>query len=73
MENLEKFIEEKNQSNQPRTVDFMTFYKTKKRVLDLEETLRDIRGIAERNQYGNPEIGFRLIKEKVNEILKGGK
>lgn len=39
------------------------------RLKILENTLKEIKGITERNQYGNSEISFRLIQEKINEVL----
>ena len=35
----------------------------------LEQTLQEIKLLTERNQYGNPEIAFKIIKEKINEVL----
>lgn len=39
------------------------------RLKILENTLEEIKGITERNQYGKSEIAFRLIQEKINEVL----
>ena len=40
-----------------------------KRINLLELTLQEIKLLTERNQYGNPEIAFKIIKEKINEVL----
>ena len=40
-----------------------------KRINLLEHTLQEIKGITERNQYGNPEIAFKIIKQKIKEVL----
>lgn len=39
------------------------------RINLLELTLQEIKLLTERNQYGNPEIAFKIIKEKINEVL----
>ena len=60
----EKRKEIKIENNQKSCIDIAI-----RRINLLEQTLNEIKGIAERNQYGNPEIAFKLIKEKIKEVL----
>lgn len=39
------------------------------RIKLLENTLESIKAITERNQYGNSRVAFKLIQEKINEVL----
>lgn len=61
------FLKEKEtetENNQKTCIDIAI-----KRIKLLEQTLNEIKGITERNQYNNPEIAFKLIREKINEVL----
>ena len=39
------------------------------RINLLELTLQEIKLLTEIHQYGNTEINFKIIKEKINEML----
>lgn len=61
------FLKEKEtetESNQKTCTDIAM-----SRINLLELTLQEIKFLTERNQYGNPEIAFKIIKEKINEVL----
>lgn len=62
------FLKEKEtetENNQKTCTDIVMI----SRINLLEITLKEIKFLTERNQYGNPEIVFKIIKEKINEVL----
>lgn len=59
------FLKEKETENNQKTCTGIMIT----RMNLLEQTLQEIKLLTERNQYGNPEIAFKIIKEKINEVL----
>ena len=47
----------------------MALEKCNQRVEELSNTLKEIMGITERNQYNNSQVAIRLIQEKIKEVL----
>lgn len=66
--NKEKFTQDMLQTN-TIMIDYTILCNMQQRIDDLEKTLKNIREVTERNQYGRPEIALKLIQEKVNKVL----
>lgn len=58
------------QNNQKACLDIVTTLNIMTtRINLLEQTLKEINEITERNQYGKPEVAFKLIQQKIKEVL----
>ena len=63
-----EFISEKSKKQDISVTDYMIF-KMQQRIDSLEEVLKDIKNLTERNQYGQPEVIIKIIISKIKEIL----
>lgn len=73
MKKQEKYIlKEKENQEINEIIAYMNTYinKTDMQINKLINILKEIKKIAERNQYGNTEVSLRLIKQKLKEVTE---
>lgn len=71
MKKIGKHLSEKKESQEiNEIIAYMNTYinKTDEEIYKLKNLLLEIKKITENNQYGNSEVGFRIIKEKLRGV-----
>lgn len=65
-------LKEKENQEINEIIAYMNTYinKTDMQINKLINILKEIKKIAERNQYGNTEVSLRLIKQKLKEVTE---